>query len=69
MWDAFAFVGWYFRGGYLDLFVDLDRIAVDYFAVEVQGDFDSEVLLPEAVGPTMAMTGFSDRTKQYDRPD
>ena len=42
MWDAFALVQRYFGGGYLDLFVDLDRIAVDDLAVELQGDFDSE---------------------------
>ena len=42
MRDAFAFLEWDFRGGYLDLFIDLDRITVDDLAVEVQGDFDSE---------------------------
>jgi hypothetical protein len=42
MRDAFAFVERYFRGGYLDLPVDLDRIAVDDLAVEVQCDFNSE---------------------------
>jgi hypothetical protein len=27
------------------------------------------VLLPEAVGPTMAMTGFSEGTRKYNYPD
>ena len=27
------------------------------------------VLLPEAVGPTMAMTGFSEDTREYNYPD
>ena len=42
MRDAFALFERDFGGGDLDLFVDLDRITVDDFAVEFEGDFDSE---------------------------
>ena len=42
MRDAFAFVEWHFSGGDLNLFIDLDGIAVDDLAVELEGDFDSE---------------------------
>jgi hypothetical protein len=40
MWDALAFFEWNFRGRYLNLFVDLDRITVDYLAVNLQRDID-----------------------------
>src|SRR5688500_17820907 len=42
MWDAFALLERHFGGGNLDLFVDLDGVAVDDFAVELEGDFDPE---------------------------
>ncbi len=42
MRNAFAFLERHFGGGDLDFFVNLDRVAVDDFAVELEGDFDSE---------------------------
>lgn len=40
--DAFALVERHLGGSDLDLFVDLDGVAVDDLAVELEGDFDSE---------------------------
>lgn len=45
MWNTFAFVEWDFCGGYFDLFVDLDRVTVDYLAVDFEGDIDAESAL------------------------
>jgi len=42
MWDAFALVEGNFSGSDFDLFVDLDRITVDYLAVDFEGDLDAE---------------------------
>lgn len=42
MRNTFAFVEWYFRSCDLDLAVNLHRIAVDYFAIEPQRNFDPE---------------------------
>ena len=37
-----ALVERHFSGGDLNLLIDLDRVAVDDFAVELESDFDSE---------------------------
>ena len=42
MRDAFTLVERYFGGGNLNLLVDLDRITVDYLAVDVACYFNSE---------------------------
>ena len=42
MRGAFALFERHFSGGDLDLFVDLDGVAVNDFAVELESDFDPE---------------------------
>ena len=42
MRDAFAFVERHLGSRDLNLFVDLDRVAIDDFAIELKSDFDSE---------------------------
>jgi hypothetical protein len=42
MWNTLALFERHFGGGDLNFFVDLDRVAVDDLAVELEGDFNSE---------------------------
>ena len=42
MWDTFAFFEWNFRSCYLNLLVNLDRVAVDDLAVQLERYFDPE---------------------------
>ena len=69
MRDAFAFVERNFRCGYLDLLVDLDRVAVDDLAVELQRDFNSESALAGRGWTDDRDDWVSEGTKEYNRPD
>src|SRR4051794_8889816 len=46
MWNPMTFVERDFGSGYLNFFVDLDRITVDYLAVYFEGDVDPERAFP-----------------------
>ena len=51
MRNAFAFFEWDLGGCDLDFLVDLDRVAVDDLAVELECDFDSECAFSGGSGP------------------
>ena len=64
MWDAFTFFERDFSGGDLDLLINLDRVAVDYLAVDLQGDFDTERAFAGG-----CRTNDSEHAKEYNDPD
>jgi hypothetical protein len=64
MWDAFTFFERDFGGGDLDLLINLDRVAVDYLAVDLQGDFDTERAFAGGCG-----TNDSEHAEEYNDPD
>ena len=69
MWDSAAFGGWNFRGGNLDPLVNLNRIAVDDFAVELEGKFDGERAFSGSSGANDGEDRFWKRRRAHARED